>query len=180
MPEEKGQRGEDERFNFGLGGVFKGVGNLIDLLAKMVEEGETLAEKGERLATRTGEIKGLGREVRGVYGLNIRTVLGGIPRVEHFGNLRATEEGAVVDEVREPLVDVFDEGEVILVVAEMPGVGEGDVQVEVKGDVLSLSTLPTAERKYAKEVLLPHPVEAAARETSYKNGVLELRLRKSG
>jgi HSP20 family protein len=107
----------------------------------------------------------------------VRTGIGGIPRVERFGNIRSTEEGPVVDEVREPLVDVFDEGETVLVVAEVPGVVEEEITVEVRDDVLSLET--KGERKYAKEVLLPCPVDAATMKKAYKNGVLELRLGKA-
>ena len=103
--------------------------------------------------------------------------LGGTPTVEHFGNIRATDEGPVVAEEREPLVDVFDEGELILVVAELPGVDKNDIQIEVQDDILSLST--TGERKYAKELLLPSLVDADTMEIAYQNGILEVRLRKA-
>lgn len=149
----------------------KGIGNLIDLLSEM-------AEKGETIASRTGEIRGLQEGLRGVYGINVRTGLGGIPEVGQFGNIRATEQGPVVDEVREPLVDVFDEGDAVLMVAELPGVAESDVQIEVREDVLSLST--AAGRKYATEVRLPSRVDPATMKTVYKNGILEVRFRKMG
>jgi HSP20 family protein len=171
--EEKKRRGREEVvFDLGFGGLFKGLGNFIDLLSEM-------AEAGESEIHRTGEfrVKGLGERARGVYGFTVRTGIGGIPRVESFGNVRATEEGPVVAEVREPLVDVFDEGEVILVVAELPGVAEEEVRIKVEGDILSLET--TGERKYAKEVLLPAAVEAESFHKAYKNGILELRLKKA-
>jgi HSP20 family protein len=132
----------------------------------------------EREFHRTTEFKvrGLGDQARGVYGLTVRTGIGGIPRVERFGNIRATEEGPVVAEVREPLVDVFDEEFEIVIVAELPGVGEGEIHIEVKDDILSLET--GGERKYAKEILLPAPVDAATLQDAYKNGILEIRLKK--
>ena len=83
----------------------------------------------------------------------------------------------MVAEVREPLVDVFDEDETILVVAELPGVAEEEIRIEVEGDILSLET--AGERKYAKEVLLPAAVEAGPFHKAYKNGILELRLKKA-
>ena len=79
--------------------------------------------------------------------------------MHQFGNVHSTEKGPVVDEVREPMVDVFDEKDVIVVLAEMPGVGRADVEVEVNGDILSITTSASAPRKYAAEVLLPAPVE---------------------
>jgi HSP20 family protein len=177
MPTQK--RGRKKRegapefdFGLGLGGVFKGLGSFIDLLAEMAEKGETLAQ-------RRGEIQGLREGMRGVYGFNVRMGLGGEPQVQQFGNVRATNAGPVVDEVREPMVDVFDEGDAILVVAEMPGVSIKDVVIDVKGDVLSISTAATAPRKYAKEVLLPAAVSVASQKSTFKNGVLELRFEKA-
>lgn len=173
MTKEKKRRGREElTLDLGFGGLFKGLGNFIDVLSEMVEAGESEVR-------RTGEfrIKGLGERARGVYGFTVRTGIGGIPRVEPFGNIRATEEGPVVAEVREPLVDVFDEDEAILVVAELPGVAEEEIRTDVEGDIVSLET--TGERKYAKEVLLPAAVEADPFHKAYKNGILELRLKKA-
>jgi len=166
------ERRPEMSIDLGLGGIFKGMGDFFELVSGMVEEGQ--AE-----VTRTGEftVKGLGDRAKGVYGLTIRTGLGGIPHVERFGNIRSTEEGPVVDEVREPLVDIFDEGESVLVVVELPGVAEQEITVEVRDDVLSLEA--TGDRKYAKEVLLPHRVDAATMKKAHKNGVLEVRLSKA-
>lgn len=169
MPEKK--RKSEATIDLGLGGLFKGLGDFLDLVSEMVET-------GEEEVTRTGEfkVKGLGEKGRGVYGFSVRTAAGGIPKVERFGNIRATEQGPVVAEVREPLVDVFDEAQEIVVVAEMPGVGEDEIRVEIQDDILSLET--TGERKYAKEIMLSEPVDAATLRKSYKNGILELRLNK--
>ncbi len=171
-PKKKRKSEEEVSIDLGFGGLFKGLGDFVDLLSEMVE-------KGEEQVTRTGEfkVKGLGDKARGVYGFSVRTGIGGIPRVERFGNIRATEEGPEVAEVREPLVDVFDEAQEIVVAAELPGVGEEEIRVDIQDDVLSLET--TGEHKYAKEILLSAPVDAANMQRSYKNGILELRLKKT-
>jgi len=170
-PKKKRKPEAEISIDLGLGGLFKGLGNFLDLLSEMIET-------GEEETTRTGEfkVKGLGDKARGVYGFSIRTGIGGIPRVEHFGNIRTTQEGPEVVEVREPLVDVFDEEQEIVVVAELPGVGEEEIRVDIQDDVLSLET--SGERKYAKEILLPALVDAATLQKTYKNGILELRLKK--
>ncbi|MBM4465418.1 MAG: Hsp20/alpha crystallin family protein [Chloroflexi bacterium] len=175
MTEKKKRETKEEAkvtFDLGFGGLFKGLGDFIDLLGDMIET-------GEEEVTRTGEfrVKGLGDKGRGVYGFSVRTGVGGVPRVERFGNIRATEEGPVVAEVREPLVDVFDEEQEIVIAAELPGVAEEEVHIEIQDDILSLET--TGERKYAKEILLPEPVDAATLQKAYKNGILELRLKKA-
>jgi len=172
MAERKKREAKGEAtLDLGFGGLFKGLGDFIDLLGEMIET-------GEEEVTRTGEfrVKGLGDKARGVYGFTVRTGIGGIPRVERFGNIRTTEEGPVVAEVREPLVDLFDEEQEIVVVAELPGVAEEEVHIEIQDDILSLET--TGERKYAKEILLPESVDATTLQKAYKNGILELRLRK--
>jgi HSP20 family protein len=149
-----------------FGGLFKGLGNLIDLASKLSEEG----------VERSGEIRGLPRGAKGVYGFSIRT-LAGKPVIESFGNIRETAKGPVVEEVREPMVDVFDEKDRILVIAELPGVSENEIKIEVAGDILNL-TASDRDRKYAKEILLPGKVKADSMKTSYKNGILEITLEK--
>jgi HSP20 family protein len=167
---EKKENDEVE-IDFGMGklsfgGLFKGLGNLIDLASKLSEEGYE----------RRGEIRGLPQGAKGVYGFSIRT-LAGKPVIESFGNIRETAKGPVVEEVREPMVDVFDEKDRILVIAELPGVSESEIKIEVAGDILNL-TASDRDRKYAKEILLPSKVKPDSMKTSYKNGILEITLEK--
>jgi len=168
MAEEKKKASGE--FEFGFGSLFKGIGNLFDLVSRMTEE-------GQEEYTRSGEIRGLGDKAKGVYGFSVKMGLGGKPVIEQFGNIKATERGAVVAEVREPIVDVFDEGDKLVVIAELPGVEESNVHLEVKDDILNLSA-EAKDRKYSKEVLLPSPVDANSMESSYKNGILEVKLGK--
>ena len=152
--------------NISFGGLFKGLGNLIDLASKLSEEG----------VERSGEIDGLPNRAKGVYGLSIRT-MAGKPVIESFGNIRETAKGPIVEEVREPMIDVFDEEDHILVIAELPGVSENEITIEVAGDILNL-TASDKDRKYAKEILLPGKVNPDSVKTSYNNGILEIILKK--
>ncbi|MBI1920354.1 MAG: Hsp20/alpha crystallin family protein [Geobacter sp.] len=168
---EKKDEGVEIDFGMGkvsFGGLFKGLGTLIDLAA-------TAAEKGEELR-KMGEIKGLPKEAKGVYGFTVRT-LGGAPVVESFGNIRDTPRGPVVEEVREPMVDVFDEKDHVMVVAEMPGVAKEHIHVDVKGKTMTLKA-DNKERKYLKEVSLPSTVDPATLKFAYKNGILEVKVSK--
>lgn len=170
IPMSERRKKSGEPIDFGLGGVFKGIGNLLDLVSKMTEE-------GKEEYTRTGEIKGLGDKAKGVYGFSVKVGLGGKPVIKEFGNIQATEDGTVVAEAREPLVDVLDEGDHLMVIAELPGVKEGDINLKVKEDVLEL-TAETKDRKYSKELLLPCPVDDSTMDSSYRNGILEIKLAK--
>jgi HSP20 family protein len=153
----------------GLGGIFSG---LSDLVGKLNE----LAETGEELR-RTGEIHGAGKEVKGIYGFTVKVGLGGkAPHIESFGNIRKDKKTgeAVVQEIREPAVDLFEEQDHLLIVAEMPGISAKDVQIEVKDDVLTLSAAK-GEKKYRKEVLLPGTYAKEKMRLSCNNGVLEIK-----
>jgi HSP20 family protein len=165
------EENENVEIDFGMGkisfgGLFKGLGNLIDLASKLSEEGYE----------RRGEIRGLPKGAKGVYGFSIRT-LAGKPVIESFGNIRETAKGPIVEEVREPMVDVFDEKDRISVIAELPGVSESEIKIEVAGDILNLAA-SDRDRKYAKEILLPSKVKPDSAKTSYKNGILEITLEK--
>ena len=135
MPEDKQQQNKEKEgagihLDLGLGGIFKGLGDLLDVLSDM-------SESGEEEVTRTGEfkVKGLGEKGRGVYGVSIRTGIGGIPQVQRFGNIRSSKEGAVVADVREPLVDVFEEEQEIV----LPGAVDGaSVKKSFKNGILEL------------------------------------------
>jgi len=156
-----------------LGGLFRGLGEFVNLLGK-------LSETGEKMIERDGEfrVKGLGDNARGVYGFSFRSGIGGgKPRVEPFGNVHTSEAGLVVGEVREPMVDVFDEDSEIVITAELPGVLESEIIFRVEGDVLTIET--HGERHYAKEVLLSESVSAKSLKQSYNNGVLEIRIEKA-
>jgi HSP20 family protein len=162
---------DEVEIDFGMGkisfgGLFKGLGNLIDLASKLSEEGYESR----------GDIQGLPNGAKGVYGFSIRT-LAGKPVIESFGNIRETTKGPVVEEVREPMVDVFNEKDRILVIAELPGVSENEIKIEVAGDILNLAA-SDRDRKYAKEILLPGKVKPDSMKTSYKNGILEITLEK--
>jgi len=85
----------------------------------------------------------------------------------------------VVEEVREPMVDVFDEAGEIYIVAEMPGIEKKDIHLEIKGDILDISA-EGKKRKYQKEILLSRPAKAEDMNWSYKNGVLEIKIAVNG
>jgi HSP20 family protein len=174
MPERKksAQTGDKINIDLGFGGLFKGLGDLIDLVSDLSN-----TEGGEKSQSGEFQVNGLGEKAQGVYGFSVRTGIGGTPHVEHFGNIRKTDSGPVVADVREPLVDVFDEGPEIVIVVELPGVTEANIQVELKDDVLAIET--SGERKYAKEILLSAAAVADSLQKSYTNGILELRLKKA-
>ena len=80
----------------------------------------------------------------------------------------------MVQEVREPAVDVFEESDHTLIVAEMPGIGAEDVRLDVNGDLLTM-TAERGDKKYRKEILLPASFLREKMQVSCTNGVVEIR-----
>jgi len=172
-PKEAGKKIAEEfgEFKGGIGGIFKGLGSLISLASKLAEE------QGE--VRHGGEIKGLGKGARGVYGFTVKSGIGKrrAPIIERFGNIREEEEGPVIEESREPIIDVFDEKDYVEVIAEIPGVNEDDIKADVKGDILIIGA-ESGDRKYSKEVLLPKEADTKRIKSTYKSGILKIRLEK--
>ena len=179
MGKEKNKKGkEDEGLNIdfgigtlGLGGLFKGIENLVDLAAKLKESGGEINKEGEI------DLSNLKKGMKGVFGFSVKTAVGGKPVVESFGNVRKTPQGPAVEEEREPITDVFDEDKEIRIYAEMPGVNQEDIKLDLKEDILDISA-QTGDRKYHKEILLPAKVQADAMISSYNNGILEIKVKK--
>ncbi|MDD5309890.1 MAG: Hsp20/alpha crystallin family protein [Deltaproteobacteria bacterium] len=165
------QAGADD---VGPGSMFRSFGGFLDLLSNL----SNLAEQGGGELSRSGEVGDDKKGVKAVYGFSVRVGGAGKPLVEKFGNVKDDGCGAVVEEAREPMVDVFDEGDHLLLVAELPGVDVGDIRFEIKDDVLTLNAA-RGERKYRKEVLLPAAVLVAGVTPSHRNGVFELKLPKA-
>ena len=178
--ERKKEMREEKPIGFDLdpeklafGGLFKGLGKLIELAGKLAEEGEEIRTEKTFTAKGPG-----GKELKGIFGVSVRTLEGGKSIFETFGNVKRTPKGPVVEEVREPIVDLFDEKGYIRLIAELPGVGEEGLSIEVKGDILNLNAAGK-ERQYAKEILLPYSVDKESLQKSFRNGILEIRLEKT-
>lgn len=170
---EKKDNGKNIRSDFdlfGLGGLFKGIEKLVDLAGKLEEKGG-ISKEGE---INFDHIK---KGMKGVYGFTINTAGGGSPKVETFGNIRKTPEGPKVDEEREPITDIFNETDEIVIIAEMPGVEENDLKIELKEDMLEISAV-SKSRNYRKELLLPEKVADNNLSHKFTNGILEIRIKK--
>jgi HSP20 family protein len=172
MEKKKEEEGPQINIDLGLGGLFKGIGNLVDLVSEFSEKGQIIKERTQQF---TGE--GALKDLKGVYGFSVKMGSGGKPEVHSFGNVKKSNDGPIVDEVREPMTDIFEEAQEIQVIAEMPGVDEKDVKLDLNGDVLIIDAVDT-KRKYHKEVLLPAKVKAETLSYSYKNGILEIKINK--
>lgn len=177
---KKGSREkEDESLDIDLGiGKFN-LGGLFNSINKLVDFAQTLEEAGGEIR-KEGEFTVKGTDRKGIFGFSVRNIVGKdgkeTPIVRPFGNIKKTAKGPVVEDTREPIVDIFEEGDVVQIVAELPGVLETEIEYTIEGDILILST--TGSKKYSKEILLPYLVADKPVERSYKAGIWELKLHK--
>lgn len=159
-------------------GFLGGLTTLVEKLGELAEKGEQMKREGNF------EIDGDdGKKFKGMYGFTVRSGIGGDRdevKVEPFGNMKRdkTTGHAVVQEVREPVIDIFDEPDHLLLVAEMPGVAVDEVKADVADDILTLRA-GQGERSYYKEIVLPAHCTGAIAAITCNNGVVEIKLAKA-
>ncbi|MHA1917017.1 MAG: archaeal heat shock protein Hsp20 [Candidatus Ranarchaeia archaeon] len=113
-----------------------------------------------------------------VWGFSASTDQDGKIHFRPFGNVQADPQGNTeIKESREPLVDVTEEENEIVVIIELPGVTREDIELNSTENQLTVK-VETEYRKYYKDVKLPSEVVAESAKARYKNGVLEIRLKK--
>lgn len=116
-----------------------------------------------------------------MYGVNINIGPDGKPIIDSFGDLKAKPYSGEpeVKKVREPLTEVNEEGDQIIVICEMPGVTKDDIELKASRDSLTISTKSKVEgRRYYKEVKLPSAINSDYARARYTNGILEVKLKK--
>jgi HSP20 family protein len=164
-PLEDGLKG-----SFSLGGLLGGLGGLMEKLGELAVAGEELS--------RSGEFKDAAGKIRGVYGINVRTALGDSGqtelKIEPFGNVHGDADRRLDEDVREPLVDIHEEDDHVLVLVELPGVAKEDVALQVSGDQLDLSAV-RGKTTYSKHVDLPKNCSAERMNWECSNGILQVR-----
>ncbi|MFX1344528.1 MAG: archaeal heat shock protein Hsp20 [Promethearchaeota archaeon] len=115
-----------------------------------------------------------------MYGFNVSIGPDGKPTIDSFGNIKPKSSSGepVVQSKREPLTEISEEPEQIVVIAEMPGVERDDIELEATNDTLIISTKENAKRSYYKKIKLPSAIKSDVAKARYTNGILEVRLKK--
>lgn len=176
--EGKRRTGEKAEGENRFGRILSGLTDIAEKLSEISEKGETVTKKGEfTIPSKEGSVKG-------VYGFSLKTGLGRKGdqiRVEPFGNIRKDKKTgeAVVQEIHEPLIDLFEDEDATTLIAEMPGVGPADIKIDVRDDVLTISAKKGA-KNYRKEVLLSHSPAKDKIKVTCNNGIVTIRCEKAG
>jgi HSP20 family protein len=146
-------------------------GRLEELREKLKEAGGKETSSAEEWRQGGASVTGYVR-TRGLLG-DQEFHIGTTGRPQRQGR---EQPSAKAPEFLEPPVDVFDEGQRITIVADVPGVTLDDLVLTVQGGDLTLSTRSTARRGYRKEVHLEGDVDPASLQATCHNGVLEVHL----
>ena len=153
-----------------LGKIIPGFGDLVKGLEKSEAFQERLEDANaeiERRMEKAPPLRRAGGTRRSI--IPARTTL-------KVSQTTLGEESPVPAPQRDVFTDTFDEGNCLMVVAELPGIDEKDIEVEVKADRLVLFTRSQG-RQYHKVVDLPCTVKDRP-SLNYKNGILRISLEK--
>ena len=113
-----------------------------------------------------------------VMGFSIKQGPNGKINVQEFGNIKSRDGKAIVSEKREPLVDVVKSEKDVVITAELPGVLEKEINVELKGKNTVIISVDSKETPYYKELELQETLNPKTKKVSFKNGILEISFEK--
>ncbi|MFB6162188.1 MAG: Hsp20/alpha crystallin family protein [Halococcoides sp.] len=94
--------------------------------------------------------------------------------VEHYAGPGTPEAGHPAgQDVTDAHVDIYEEEEILRLVADLPGVEQSDIDLRCDGDVVTIQA--SGDRHaYDERVRLPTSVDETSASATYNNGILEV------
>jgi HSP20 family molecular chaperone IbpA len=169
-----------------LGGLGEQLKGAVDLAQKMGSGDGPVSHVAERrfsIPTPNGPAEGVTQMSFRIGSLADRAGGGrastrSAPRSAASRAERHRKPAPEVDGAREPMVDCFAEDGSVLVTAEMPGVSAAEVEARVEGGALLIEA--TGQRRYRAVQPLPSDIDPASLTVALRNGILEVRLARTG
>ena len=124
-------------------------------------------------------LEDMGESVPFVYGFSIIRRPGEDLEFREFGNApeySQNEGNFLPSETKEPLIDIFENEELVHILAEFPEVGKEDLILNATAHNLEIRVIGSFE--CSENIELPVPVNPKSATASYKNGVLEVTFRR--
>ena len=110
-----------------------------------------------------------------IQGFSIKVGPDGKPKIRELTNSQPPLDEPRIDVDPEPLVDIIEDGESLVVLVALPGVTKNDIDLRVTENCLTV-TVDTDDFEWYDELNLPTKVKTKSASASYRNGVLEVRL----
>jgi HSP20 family molecular chaperone IbpA len=149
-----------------LNDLLPGMGSVVKKLRKRSPElNRKIEEKDAEIKKRLEE--GYSPEPKIQYGVRVRTLAR-----DGAKNKEEKPEKVTI----EPVTDLFDEGDYLRIIAELPGLSEEKIRITLEKTTLTISASEKG-RHYRKKILLP--CDAILDKKRYQNGILELTLEKT-
>lgn len=112
-----------------------------------------------------------------IYGFSMTQRPGEAPEVREFGNIQPYGKSIKREEERKPLIDVIETNDEVHVIAEIPGVDRTDIHLDATENRLDIGAHNDL-RNYSERVELPVKVDPHSAKATYRNGVLEVKLKR--
>ena len=113
--------------------------------------------------------------------MNMRISPDGKPIMDSFGSTQPkNKDHEEFKSERDPMVDIYEEDNYLVIVMEVPGVEKKDI--ELRASLQELEVIAEskgrdiAPRRYHKVIALPKKINADVAKARYQNGILEVRL----
>ncbi|MFQ6012097.1 MAG: archaeal heat shock protein Hsp20 [Thermoplasmata archaeon] len=135
---------------------------------------DQMRERMERIMSRSFD--DLAGEKPFVWGYSFRVGPDGKPEFRQFGDTNVLRPWNDVAG-REPMTDVMDRGDSLSITVELPGVEKEDVELRTTSNRLTIR-VDVPERQYHKEIDLDASVDPQSVQATYRNGVLDITLKK--
>jgi HSP20 family protein len=164
---------EDDLFQSQFEAVKRMIEELMERLGDDAPEGFLTSNAEEQFEEILRELQ----KSPMVWGFSATVGPDGRVQLNPFGNLKTKGVTPKVQEEREPLIEVIEQDESIIIVAEIPGVEEDDINLTISSTSIAIR-VDTPRRKYAKTIELPIPIKQETAKTNYANGILEIHLDK--
>ncbi len=116
-----------------------------------------------------------------IYGFSVTHRPGENPEIREFGNIPTFEQIETGDrrylDTRKPLIDILETEDKVHVIAEIPGIEKENILLNATDLILDIETID-GNPKYSERVELPVKVDPQSAKATYKNGVLEVTIRR--
>jgi HSP20 family protein len=178
---EEDKKKEDKKEEEGIaGGILKGIGKMIPGLGGLFKGLEKSPAFKERLKKIDEEVERKLKEAPLKKTEEGKFRIKGRFEARHLAPDKPYKP-SMGKEVSPPMpqerpADIFDEKDYIKVIAEIPGVEEEDIKINLEKDRLTIS-VNVPDYKYHQELKLPCEPKGKL-EKFYRNGILEVKINK--
>ena len=170
-------KNKDDDKSSNIGSIFKGIDKFINIVADMIEN-----EKNEI------DVKGIlndpenKKRIVTNYGFNVKLGgenVGGLKDINTMQNIRNNNDSSgSLYKVIEPVTDLFNEEDKLIIVMELPGVQEESIKLEIDEDILKVSGY-SKDKNYIKNIKLQFNPSSENIVAKFNNSIYSIIVKKN-